>query len=319
MTNIPAYLACMAGGAALACLWFCLDIRGRTGGKKAAGMSLTLLALGAVLGIICARLACILIHIDTLDLSRAGDLFTSIQISDFSYYGGMAGVALAVFLTAKIFGEPARDIKNAFAPMGAFMAAVARFAEGFMGFLGVGMYFEEAKPFPLAVGFTWDGEWYEYYLAVFVFEGIVSLIACLLSLLHRDEKDRFRRTVFYLCLPQIILESMRTQTISLLFLKAEQLACFLFCEGVLIRYAFILGAKKADSWKPALAGLRVLIVTALAEFLLDGKIGIALNMEVIDIPVWIIYSVVAVMLVLMAVSEHSGHKKIASIPGEKMV
>ena len=130
----------------------------------------------------------------------------------------------------------------------------------------------------------------------------------ILSLVHRDEKYRWIRTLFYLCLPQIIHESLRWVSISWRFVRSEQLFCFLLCEGVLIWYALRAEPKKLRSWVPALTGLLVCGVVIVAEFAKDGKIMPFGHM----MSQWAIYGIVAAMLALMAFMEHKGHKRLSN-------
>ena len=166
----------------------------------------------------------------------AGSFWTSLKTEEMSYYGGMAGVCLAVALSAKILGLRPGKVLNLFAPAGALMAAIARFAEYFLYPTGTGIAGEAFLPFPVAVSIVWSEDYIEYVPAVYMFSGLMSLVAFVLCLKHRDEPDRMLRTLFYLCLPQLFCESLRAQSIKWLFVRSEQLFCFLFCEGVLIWY-----------------------------------------------------------------------------------
>jgi len=303
--NLTAYLIFMGCGAAACILWFYLALR-RKGSPKAGALALLTGALGILLGLLCARLTWILMRINFV---LAKDLLT-LRYYELSYYGGMAGVILAVWLSAKILKEPAREIMNIFAPMGALMAAVARFAEGFLGMLGLGYveeWVEEGLFFPLTVKFDYGDDYFEFYLAVFMLSGLFSLIAMVLSLVHGKEKYRFVRTLFYLCLPQILLECLRMQKISWLFVPAEQLVCYLVCEGILV-WAAIKGRKDGfRAWIPALVGLLACGVIIAGEFALDGKITLG---EEEYIPMWITYAAIALSLAAMAVSEHFALRRI---------
>ena len=147
--------------------------------------------------------------------------------------------------------------------------------------------------------------WPDYILAVYNFEGFFSLIAFVLALLHRNEPRRFLRTLFYLCLPQILLESLRSEAINLLFIHLEQLVCYLFLEGVLVWYALAKNRRSFSSWIPALAGLVVCGLVIACEFAVDGKIHIGDA----RIPEWIIYSVMACGLAALAAAEHRGNRQ----------
>ena len=312
--NLTAYLLFMGCSAAACILWFFLHSRKHLPAGRAAALSALSLILGIVFGVAGARLVWFLCRINTKPALFA------LEYDQLSYYGGVAGVVLAVWLSAKILGLGGRETLNAFAPMGAFMAAMARFAEGYLGMLGVGECLEEGIFFPVTVEFAYDETYSEFYLAVFMLEGLFSLIAMVLSLCRGNERDRFLRTMFYLCLPQVFCESLRAQSINWLFVRSEQLFCFLFCEGVLVWY----GIRMKDSvsspvpgmvspgmlkkerpaflrrFGAALVGLLVCGLVIAAEFALDGKIVIHEQV----IPRWITYGFVLAGLAAMAVAEH---------------
>ena len=287
----------MTGCSAAACvLWFFLADRRRHSDRKSLALSLMILVFGILLGTTCARtvwvLFRIMIHPPLFDL----------QVDELSYYGGRAGVLGAVILSAKIAGRKPLDGLNTFAPMGAFLAAMFRFAEGFLGMLGFGHYLEEGIFFPVTVELYWDEYFSEYYLAVFMLEGVLSLAAAVFALVRGKDRYRWVRTLFYLCLPQILCESLRIQTISWLFVKAEQLTCFLVCEGILVWYAFRRNPRAFRSWWPALTGLAVCGLIIAIEFALDGKIRIGEE----SIADWLLYTLMAAGLAVMAFAEHKG-------------
>ena len=298
--NLTPYLLFMGCSAAACILWFFLCSRKRMPAGKAAALSTLTLVLGVLFGVAGARLVWFLCRINTQP-----PLF-SLKYDELSYYGGVAGVTLAVWLSAKILGLGGRETLNRFAPMGAFLAAMVRFAEGFLAMekvmLGVGAWMEEGIFFPVTVEFVYDESYSEFYLAVFMFEGLFSLVAMVLSLYHKNERDRFLRTLFYLCLPQVFCESLRAMSIKWLFVRSEQLFCFLFCEGVLVWY----GLRKKGNipflrrFGAALVGLIVCGLIIATEFALDGKILIGGEM----IPKWITYGLVLAGLACMAVAEH---------------
>ena len=296
--NLTGYLLCMGCGAAACILWFFLAFRRQAGSRQAAALSGLILVLGTVLGLVCARAAWILMR---LNIFQAKDLLT-LRHDELSYFGGVAGVILAVWLSAKIMGQPARNVLNTFAPMGALMAAAARFAEYFLGEFGLGYvreFFEKGLFFPVTVGIVWD-EWdTEYYLAVFMLSGIFCLVAMVLALFRAQDKNRLVRTLFCICLPQILLEILRMQSINWLFIRIEQLLCYLYCEAVLVYYAFRAGPGKFRSWIPALIGLFTCGVVIAGMFALDGKI--LLNGDFIS--KWIVYGVIAASLAAMGIAE----------------
>ena len=308
MYRMTEYLIWMIGSALAVFAWYGWAAARKNGVRQGVAAGLLALALGILCGAAGAKAGYMILRADLLSSSWIQSMLRTWEPDTLSFVGGGAGVCAGVALGAVILGMSAREALNTFAPMGAALAALARFGEGFLGMLGVGAYLEESF-FPLAVRFTWDGEWFEYYLAVFVFEGLAALAACLLSLKHRGEPDRFRRTVFYLCLPQILLESMRMQSISWLFVRCEQLVCFLICEGILIFYGVRSTRKDWTRWRPAAVGLLLCAVVILGEFALDGKISLPGG----DIPAWVIYTVVGLFLVWTAREEHRGHRALPFI------
>ena len=302
--NLTGYLLMMAGGALLCVLWFFAAFRRQAGTRKAAALSGLILLLGIVLGVICARLSWILMRFNAF---QARDLF-SLRYDELSYFGGIAGVILAVWLSAKITGQSGRTVLNAFAPMGALMAAVARFAEVFLGEYGVGYveeWFEKGLFFPVTIGIAWDEYESEYYLAVFMLSGIFCLIAMIVSLFRSKEHNRLTRTLFYICLPQILLESLRMMSINWLFVRVEMLLCFLFCEAVLVFYAVKANPKKLRSWIPAITGLLVCGIVIVGEFTLDGKITLGGQY----ISKWIVYGVEIAGLAAIAIAENRGYRR----------
>ena len=275
---------------------------------KALSLSVCVLLLGAVLGILSAKLFYFLFNFFYVIEQDAASFWLSLRTEELSYYGGVAGVCLAVALAAKIFGLKPGKLLNTFAPAGVLMAAAARFAEYFLYPTGTGISLENPLPFPLAVNIVWSEDYTESVLAVFMFEGFLSLVAFVLCLKHREEPRRMLRTLFYLCLPQILLESLRADAIRLLFVKMEQLLCFVFVEGVLVWYGWKGGRKRFASWIPALAGLAVCGLTIVEEFMLDEK----LRPFGTIVPQWISYAAMAAGLVLLAVMEHRGNRRLYS-------
>ena len=304
--NLTAYLLFTGCSAAACILWFFLAYRRKAETGRAAMLSALILALGTVLGILCARGAWILVRFNAF-VARY-DLWT-LRYDKMSFLGGMAGVLLAVWLSAKIAREPVRQVFNVFAPAGALLAAAFRFAEYWLGTYGVGFveeWWETGVFFPVTVGIPWDENNFEYYLAVFMFSGIFCLVAAALSVMHREEENRLVRTLFYVCLPQILFESMRLEVLSWLFVNVEQLGCFLFCEGVLVARAIRAGAGKFRSWVPAIGGLLVCGVVMAGMFALDGKITVGGEF----IPKGITYGVMALALAGMAAAEHRANRLI---------
>ena len=262
--------------------------------------------LATALGIVFARLAYCLIQIDYVMYDGFWETMKSDNLAYTSYYGSMAGAILGALLAAVITGNRPVRALNVWAPAGALMAAQARFAEYFLGTLRAGNYLEDAKVcfFPLAV----ENEWGEWYLAVFMLAGIVYLAVFFFSLFI-FRKQRFARTLFYLCLTQIMLESLRNQSLIWSeFVRAEQLLCMVAAEGVLILLGVQLikkGLPFARAFVPAFAGLFCAGVFVAVEFTVQGKI-------LPDMPgsVYLGYGVMLLGLMLLAVLEGLWRRKL---------
>ena len=308
--NMNAYLITMGAATLVVCALFYYFLRKAPGIKKekALGLGLCVLILGPVLAIVGGKLLYFIFRMAYVTKQGIGKYLLSFRTEEMSYYGAMAGVVLAVFLSAKICGADARRVLNTFAPAGALMAAIARFAEYFLYPTGTGLFLDQVIPFPLAVSIVWSEDYTECVLAVFFFEGVASLAAFVLSLVHKSEPRRLLRTLFYLCLPQVLLESLRTDAINLLFVHLEQLLCFLFVEGVFVWYAFRLGKNRFSSWVPAIAGVIAAGLIVVMEFLIDGKLLIGGA----HVSPWITYPAMAAVLAVLAVLEHRANRRLYS-------
>ncbi len=306
--NIPAYLLFIFCSSVLCCLLFMLSamkmLKLPTG--KAGVLSGIVLILGIVLGLAGAKLLYFLFRFSYILKTGFFSYLFSLNQNELSYYGGAAGICLAVVLAARRMKIKPVEALNAFATSGALLAALFRFAEYWLGALGTGDYLEQGLPFPFAVSEVWNPDFPEYYMAIFMLEGIIYLRIVIFAFRNRKDKLCFLRTVFYLCIAQIILESMRAQSIRWLFVRYEQLLCYLIAEGILIWYAF--AGKKAGkkNWGAALWGLIVCGLTILAEYMLDGKISFNGS----DLPPVVIYAFMAWTLLELTAAEHAARKKL---------
>ncbi len=311
--SITGYLIAMGISAVCACALFFFMLRKEAlpSAGKALSVSLCVLVLGTAFAVLFAKLFYFLFYFFYISEQGIGEFWLSLRTEEMSYYGAVAGVCFSVSLIALIFRLRPGRILHVFAPAGALMAAAARFAEYFLFPTGTGLSSETPIPFPLAIRIVYDESYIEYVLAVFMLEGLMSLLVFAFSLRHRNDPYRFLRTLFYLCLPQVLLESLRSDALNWLFVHAEQLLCFLFVEGVLVWYGFACkkdSRKGLSSWVPALTGLGVCGLIIVGEFMLDGKIRIGGTY----VSPWITYSLMAAGLVLLAVMEHKGHRRLQS-------
>ena len=300
--NIPAYLIFISCGALLCCALYILALNkgNKPALNRAAALGGLTLVLGIALGVLCAKALYFLFRITYLINTGAGKFLLSLKPEELSFVGGAAGVCLAAALSARILKQKPAEALAAFAAPGALLAALFRFAEYWLGSLGTGDYLEEGLPFPFAVSEVWNPDFPEYYLAIFMLTGALYLRVAYFAFRQRNDRLCFPRTVFYLCLCQIICESMRAQSIRWLFVRYEQLLCYLIAEGFLVYYA-IAGRKAGKRNRgAAVLGLAVCALTVVEEFMLDGKItwgGWVL-------PPVVIYGFMAWTLLELAAAEH---------------
>ena len=290
--DLTSYLIMMAVSSAVCTLLTVLLVRREEKARPAA--ALAILPLGWVFGFLGAKLFYIILEFPFIIGQGLGNILTHTSIEELSYYGGVAGVTLAACVTGKLAHVRPVRFLNLFAPAGALMAALARFAEGFLGMLGLGDYVENGF-FPLALVNEWD----EAYLAVFLFEGCFSLLVMVWAFLHRQEKDGFVRTLFLLCLSQMFFESLRNQSIAWLFVRCEQLLCFVYVFAVLIAWSLRARKKQHRRWfVPVIIGVVVALLTIAEEFALDKT----------NISHLITYACMVLGLAVLAVTEHKVYR-----------
>lgn len=266
--------------------------------KKALPTAILTLLLGAVLGTVCSRMLYFITQIQVVLAQGWLRALLDTGLDTWSFFGSAAGVLLAAVIAAKIMGVRRAEALNAFAPAAALMIALARFSEYFLTeewMIGLGAWVENEFWFffPATLGNEWD----EYYVAVFFFEGVFALAAMAASLILYKE-DRFKRTLFALCLPQIFCESMLTVSLrwTEIFVHIEQLLCMLVMEGLLIHYGRKLPKGTKCRFLSAWAGLGCAGVFILGEFSLEGKLPLKL-------PHWGTYAVVWVFLIVLLFAE----------------
>jgi len=250
-------------------------------------------ALGTVFGVVLAKLVYYLAMINYMMMYGWLQSLVDVTMGTFSYYGGVAGFCLGVVLTARLTHERPLALLDAFAPAGVLLAALARFGEFFLEGVGTRdfLYWElpEHCFFPLAV----SNEYGEWLYAVFMLEGLLTLCVFVLCVTC-FKQQRFLRALFYLCLLQILCESLRTDSFTWLFVKVEQLICMLGLAGVLLVYCIKTPVQGFRRWLPILYCFPVAAVFVVLEFALNGKIPMGKPL---------CYAIMIAGLVLLSVNE----------------
>ncbi len=225
---------------------------------------------GTVFGVVLAKLLYCLAMLNFTMMNGWLKSLTDVNMGTFSYYGGVGGFCLGVVLSARLSHQKPMEVLNAFAPAGILLAALARFGEGLLDGVGIRdmLYWEHPEQcfFPLAV----PNEYGEWLYAVFMLEGLLTL-GVLALCLARFGKQRFMRSLYYLCLIQILCESLRTDSFTWLFVRVEQLLCMLVMAAVLVIYCVKSSGVKRR-WMPIAVCFPAAAVFVVLEFALNGKI-----------------------------------------------
>ena len=227
------YVLTMVFFALLCTGWLCLRLRQR--GMKLLP-ALCGLLLSAVLGWALAKLFYVVLLFHRVWPRFGWEAFGRWKSTEFSFFGGCVGVVLGMALSARLCGEHVKQFLGTFAPCGALMVAGARYAERYLGMLGVGSLTNVPAlcRFPFAVSNTWD----EWFMAVFMLEALAALIVAVVFSLRKREgwiPGLFlERTVFYLCLAQILCESLRAQGLKWGFVRVEQFLSAVTLVGLLL-------------------------------------------------------------------------------------
>ena len=248
----------------------------------------TALLCGLALGIIGAKLGYLLIQCHFVAVDGLRYSLTNRSPAMWCFTTGCAGAAGGVALAAKFREIRVLPALNSFACVGALMIAAAR-----LGFLllqdsmtGWGTWLEQPLPFPLAV----SNEWGEYYLAPFMLEALCAAVIALMARCVWHE-GCFIRTVFWLCLCQVFCESLHSDSLSSLFVRAEQLLCLLGAAGILTALGLLRPGKR--TFAPLILCLVCAGVIVAVEFALQKS----------TVPVPVLYGVMLAALTAMGVAE----------------
>ncbi len=235
--------------------------------------ALAALPLSALLAAACAKAGYFLLLIGR-EWPRYG-LSGLLRFSyrELSFFCGCAGALLGAALAAKITGQPVGRALDLFAPSGALMAAFARAGEYFLPDMNLPSHEIEHdffRRFPFAV----TNEYEEWYAALFMLSALFALAVCVVFLVRKQEKIipglRLEQCVFYLCLPQIFMESLRSDSIKWGFVRCEQVLCAVCMLLLLVRGC--LAAKEKSflkTWWPVLINAVCVGLLVVVEFNLD--------------------------------------------------
>ena len=223
-----------AAGSLIAFAVFALRLRGRELPPALAALSLL---PAAACGFICAKAGYVLLKADAALSAYGIGAFLRMRSDEFSFVLGAAGVCLGIALAAKLMKKPAARALDAFAPCGAVLIAVWRWAEKWLGTLGAGEYVEEGSFFA-RVPFGIRNEWDEWFPAIFLLEALLALLIAAVFFVRRDEDSpglSFEESAFLLALGQVFCETLRARSIVWGFVRAEQVLCGVILLALIVR------------------------------------------------------------------------------------
>ena len=183
--------------------------------------------LSAVLGLILAKAGyVILLELEDILVWGEWDILLDFQPRRLCFVMGAAGVCLGVWLAGR--GTKCRPgiRMDVFAAPGALLVAGFRLAESQLGKLGGGSLVE-GNGFFLNAPFTLTDQWGDRYISVWFWEMLAAALIFCFALWMKENRPglRFQKTVFALCLCQLLLENMRNQSMRWGFVYVEQVLC----------------------------------------------------------------------------------------------
>jgi len=212
-----------------------------------------------------------------------------VRAAEMSFFGGCLGAVAGMALSARLFRQNVKSMLDAFAPCGALMIAGARFAEYFLDLVGVGDSVED--PFFTRFPFAVMDKYEEWSWAVFMLEVLAALIIAMVFSLRRREDLlpglRMERTVYYLCVFQILFESLRSDGLRRGFVRVEQVMCAVTMAVLLCR-----GCAKA----PASGALGRFWPVAAALGLIAVDVGVEFGLDKTNLPTVFWYGVMCLTL-----------------------
>lgn len=253
------YLLILLATVVLGFLCFALRLRQ---GRLGAEIALIAVPLCCVLGAVFAKvLYVILLQADYVVEWGEWEVFLDFQPKKLCFMAGACGAVLGVFLAARIRGKRPAKVLDAFAPAGALIIVGFRMAEMELGKLGTGTLVELEGLFgypPFVLVDSYGDRW----VAVYFWEAVVALIVGLLAFFSREKRPGliFHRAVFRLCACQILLESMRSQSMRWGFVGVEMV----FSAVIMLALIVMACRKSGGGWwtVPALLLLMGAIVGA---------------------------------------------------------
>lgn len=272
--------------------------------KRAWGTTAFSFFFSALFGTVLARIGYALL-MQELDFEYDGiealEQLLEFDIECVSFLCGALGVILGVLLANRLTRKGSVITgTDAFAPFGALLVALFRLGELFHGSYGLGRTLPDGSAlafFPFAMKITDAGGHDTWRWAICVLSAVFALVWGGIAFFRLQGKNRpgfvFSLTLFFLALPQILCESLRTRGMRWLFVHTEQLLCAVVLLFVMLFW--ILKSGKGlpflRRWWPLGALLLGAGILVAAEFAIDGKI--------LNLPIGVTYCIMCAVLIAM--------------------
>ena len=228
--------------------------RGFSAGRAAAGF-----LAGLLLALLFAKGVYVCFYYASLEQYGFGKWFRIIP-QEFSFIAGAAGFCLGPVLLNLRKKQEIPGVLDCLAAPGCLLAAFLRFAEVFLGQLGLCDVYTLGLPdiaegsllarFPFAARDAW-GIWYLSVSTLAAFAALLIGLAAFLRLRKKDEIPSgmiFERCAFLLCAVRFFLELTRTECLVFYFVHVDQALCAVFLLALFIRVC--LRVKKAGKRFP---------------------------------------------------------------------
>ena len=208
------------------------------------------------------------------------DLFT-FDLTGLSFFCGAAGVCLSVLLANLLTRRKAAAAGlDAFAPFGALMVVLFRVGQTAVPLSGRGKELLEESAFsrfPFAMAVVNERGITTWVWAICMLSAAFALawavVSFVISFRGRGRTGlNLTMTLFFLCVPQILCESMRENDIRWLFVHAEELFCAVTALAVML--VWVIGSRGIPFLKrfgPLMIMAACIGLLVVTEFAIDGK------------------------------------------------
>ena len=171
---------------------------------------------------------------------------------------------------------------------------------GLIGTTGFEMS-ESLSFFPFALTNEWD----ESYPAIFMLSCLAALAVAVVGFCVKKEKcsgGLFFRTAFYLALPQIMLESFLAECMKWGFVRVQQVLC-----AVILLFVLIAECRRSSE----ISFIRKWLPLGILFLCVIGLVGVEFMLDKSGLPAYIGYSVMFLLLCVIASAECTAHKHIS--------